>query len=516
MNTMNEVNDANDVNEAIEPAAGAASGIVSTGEATGFLPVPGHGRPITVIGTPAIRATFDAKCIEQAINARRAPGVTEVVLNPDAHCGFGAPVGCVLVSPTHIYPGPVGVDIKCSMSLLQLDLDSSAMDDRPTRRAVIKAILERTPTGPGRGSRHAPKGRPVEPSLGRRVVTEGASRGVCTALGIPIEWAERCEDSRHEGHDGSADALRDRLDRTIDASAQKVFAEKMTQLGSYGGGNHFGECEVVRLREGESARRAAEVFGLRDGRIAFLSHCGSRGWGALLADRQFKSMRRHFETWGIPLPGGDRHLVHAPLGTPEADAYLDDMALGANFATVNHLLINALVLEAFQEVIPGISGTLVYVISHNIARKEIVGNREAWVHRKGATRAFPRGHHALRDTPFAETGHPILLPGNPQDGSSVMVAEPGASLSCHSVNHGAGRRMSRTAAARELDQAHVDASFESADILFNGRHYPIDEAPGAYKDFREVLSSVELAGLASEVARLQARFVIKDGDKADD
>jgi len=227
-------------------------------------------------------------------------------------------------------------------------------------------------------------------------------------------------------------------------------------------------------------------------------------------------MQKKFADWGIPLPGGDRHMVHAPLGSPEADAYLDDMALGANFATVNHMLINALVLEAFQTIIPGVKGSLVYFISHNIARNEIVDNKPTWVHRKGATRAFPAQHHALKQTPFYETGHPILLPGNQQDGSSVMVAEQGAAKSCFSVNHGAGRRMSRTAANKALDQKQIDKSFDQADILTNCRNYPRDEAPRAYKDFEEVLSSVKKAGLASEVARLKARFVIKDGDKADD
>src|SRR5437773_5356181 len=97
--------------------------IHATGEATGFIPAPGDkGKPITVIGTSSIRAGFDATCLQQALNARGAPGVTDLVLNPDAHAGYGAPVGCVLTSPTHIYPGPVGVDIKCSMSFLQLDL----------------------------------------------------------------------------------------------------------------------------------------------------------------------------------------------------------------------------------------------------------------------------------------------------------------------------------------------------------------------------------------------------------
>src|SRR5882724_3367769 len=160
--------------------------IHSTGEATGFIPAPDNkGKPITVIGTAAIREMFDAKCIEQALNSRGAPGVTDLVLNPDSHCGYGAPVGCVLVSPTHVYPGPVGVDIKCSMSLLQLDLPADAVSDRPTRRALINAICARTPTGAGRGQRHVTMARHVDETLGRQVLIEGASESVCSQLGIP-------------------------------------------------------------------------------------------------------------------------------------------------------------------------------------------------------------------------------------------------------------------------------------------------------------------------------------------
>jgi tRNA-splicing ligase RtcB len=108
------------------------------------------------------------------------------------------------------------------------------------------------------------------------------------------------------------------------------------------------------------------------------------------------------------------------------------------------------------------------------------------------------------------------LPGDPQRGSAVMVAEAGAELSCFSVNHGAGRQLGRRQALRTLDQAAIDRSFEQCDILTNCRKYPRDEAPDAYKDFDEVLRSVKLAGLASEVARLRARFVIKDASAADD
>ncbi len=74
--------------------------LISTGEATAILPTTNSNtKPITVIGTESIRNTFDDGCLQQAINSRLAPGVTDLVLNPDAHCGYGAPVGCVMVSP---------------------------------------------------------------------------------------------------------------------------------------------------------------------------------------------------------------------------------------------------------------------------------------------------------------------------------------------------------------------------------------------------------------------------------
>src|SRR3954471_11857692 len=134
----------------------------------------------------------------------------------------------------------------------------------------------------------------------------------------------------------------------------------------------------------------------------------------------------------------------------------------------------------------------------------------------------PQGSYAcVSGGAFRFEGHAIcaagpsdLLPGNPQAGSVVMVAQPGAEKSCYSVNHGAGRCKGRKAAIREFDQACIDSEFDTCDILTNCRNYPKDEAPAAYKDFNEVLRSVESAGLASTVARLKARFVIKDSDQS--
>jgi tRNA-splicing ligase RtcB len=280
--------------------------ITPTEDAMALLPVRGGKlKPVTMIGTEAIRATFDDLCLQQAVNSAAAPGVSKLVLNPDAHCGYGAPVGSVLASPTHIYPGPVGVDIKCSMSLMQFDLPAEAIEPKETRRALINAICERIPTGPGKGQRSVRKGRYVHPELAKIACIKGAARDVLKMLELPPKWRHRCEDAAHFGHDGTVEALEARMEMHLAQISAGRFADKMSQLGSYGGGNHFGECEIVQVGEDDRAKAVAESFGLKDGCVAFLSHCGSRGFGHDLAMGQFRALQARFETWGIPLPGGD-------------------------------------------------------------------------------------------------------------------------------------------------------------------------------------------------------------------
>ena len=476
--------------------------IVKTGPARYLLPVPGR-RPVTIIANEAILAGLDEKCLEQAMNGASAPYVNRMVVNPDAHTGYGVPVGCVLASKDAIFPAPVGPDIKCSMSFLQSDLAASALVEKTTRRALIDAICARIPTGAN--NRQAAKGRRIDRETLREVAIFGAIPRVLEKLGIPESWRESCEDSSH----GDPVELAARLQ--VVCAANSRLEPSLASLGSYGSGNHFGEAEVVTIAPEMEA--LAAHFGLKDGCIGFLSHCGSRGFGYKLADAHFKSLAAKFKLWGTPLPGGDAHMVYAPLGTPEATAYLADMALGANFATVNHLLINALVLEAFEEIFPGTTADLVYYISHNLARREVVDDTKMWVIRKGATRALPAGHHELNGTRFLGTGHPILLPGNPTAGSHVMVASAGAASSLYSINHGAGRAMGRKQAERTLLRDEVDAGLAAADVMSNCRVYPIDEAPAAYKNFDDVIASITEADLAKSVARLRAVFVIKDGDK---
>ncbi len=487
-----------------DPAAPRAA-LIRQGPAEWLLPIAGR-RPVRLIANDTILAGFDAKVFEQIVNAAEMPGAEQVVIGADAHVGFGIAVGTTIVSETHVYPPVVGPDACCSMGLLQTDLPEDALQDKTARRAFINAITARIPTG--LGHRQAPKARTLSEDHLRWVTEHGATEPILRCLGIPEAWAAKCERAYYS----DADKLRAQFRKTT--TQRPELLPKLLALGSLGGGNHFISGDIVDLHRDSRTNGVAEAFGLQQGRFASLSHCGSRGFGFQLMAYHEKRLQAHYERWGIPFTGGDKHLVCAPIDSPEAQDYMLDLALAANFAVVNHLLIQAYVLEAAQEVFPGTKGDLVYHISHNVGQQEILQGRLKWVFRKGATRAFPAGHPGLKGSPFQSTGHPILLPGNARDGSFVMVAQPAAESTCFTVNHGAGRAMGRKQAQRELNQAAVDQNLLDCDIMHNGRAYPIDEAPGAYKDFDEVTKSVIEAGLAATVAHLRPRFVIKDNDQS--
>jgi tRNA-splicing ligase RtcB (3'-phosphate/5'-hydroxy nucleic acid ligase) len=483
---------------------------VDVTEATAKVPVGEGRRPFNVIANAAVRETMDAAVLRQAANIATAPGVSEFVLNPDAHLGYGCPVGSVFATQDVIYPCAVGPDVKCSMSFLQTDVPAEALTDKGLRRALILALAERIPTGAG--NRRAPKARRVDQSLLREVAVHGAaSKRVMDELGIPLAWYDLCEDASH----GRPEDLERRL-AEVGARTQLVYG-KLEQIGGVGGGNHFMEAGVVEVRPGMES--VAETFGIMNGHIGFLNHFGSRGFGFMLTSGakgwpgQFKVLAEKFKQWHIPFPGGDAHNVYVPVDSPQGAEYLADMYLGANFATVNHLLVCTYVAEAFREVLgAGVKADLVYYIAHNIIRREIVDGTPAWVHRKGATRALPGGHHELKGTRFEKTGHPILLPGNSVNGATIMVGHKASRLALNSVNHGAGRIMSRTKARQAFDQKAVNALLDNADVLYNSRNYPVDESPLAYKDYGQVIDSVETAGLASTVAKLRPVVNIKDDD----
>jgi tRNA-splicing ligase RtcB (3'-phosphate/5'-hydroxy nucleic acid ligase) len=249
----------------------------------------------------------------------------------------------------------------------------------------------------------------------------------------------------------------------------------LEQMGSLGGGNHFIELQ-----------RSTQT-----GTLFLQVHTGSRGFGHGLATNYFELAREERPS-----------MRDIDLGyfTPESRHYrdyLNAVAAGGNYAILNRLVIFEQVSDAFREVF-GEELELIYEISHNLVQKEWHPEfGDVWVHRKGATRAFPAGHPFLKGTQWEATGHPVLIPGSNKDWSYILRPLAGAEASGFSVNHGAGRRISRGEATRTLSQRKMDDEYREAGVVVNADgHVPLDEAAPCYKPSEEVVAAVVGAGLA--------------------
>ncbi|HEX5708856.1 MAG TPA: RtcB family protein [Pyrinomonadaceae bacterium] len=267
----------------------------------------------------------------------------------------------------------------------------------------------------------------------------------------------------------------------------------LEQLGSLGGGNHF-----IELQRSEQT-----------GTLFLQVHTGSRGFGHGLATNYFEMAREE-----RPAEIRDIDLGYFTPESRHYRDYLNAVAAGGNYAILNRLVIFEQVAEAFREVF-GQDLELIYEISHNLVQREWHPEfGDVWVHRKGATRAFPAGHPGLRGTFWEETGHPVLIPGSNKDWSYILRPLEGAVLSGYSVNHGAGRRLSRGEATRTLSQRVIDDEYREAGIVVNtdGR-VPLDEAAPAYKPSQEVIEAVTGAGLAEVEHRLWPLASLKGVDE---
>ncbi len=399
---------------------------------------------------------------DQVVNAASFPGVTRVAVTPDCHLGYGVPIGTVVETDGILLPTAAGYDIGCGMVQLQTTLTLEDIADKEKRRRWIDEVTKRIAVGVG--ASRVQKQRRVDSRTFSEVVRHGAK-----ALGRTASVTERdfipVED--------------DRVD--IPERAQ----EKRDQLGSLGGGNHFTEMQVDQ-----------------DGRVWVMLHTGSRGFGWNIA--------KHFFVAGAEALGLSRRSedsIWLDAGSRLGREYWNLHNMAANFAVANRLIIGEAVCAALEEVFGG-TADIYYEISHNLIQKE----SGKFVARKGATRAFPGGHPALRGTRWEKTGHPILIPGSMETGSAILFAEPGASQSIYSVNHGSGRRMSRGEARRVLKQEETDKRMAEAGILLNTRQTPLDESGPCYKNLDDVLDTVEMAGLARVEKRLKPVACIKGAD----
>ncbi len=423
--------------------------------------------PVRLFFTEKLLAETEDILYAQIVNATRFPGVKLVVITPDAHYGYGVPVGSVILTGGTLAMGPVGYDVGCGMVSAKSDVPAeAATKDRRLRFNV--EVMKRVEMGAGGKSKTSLRSLSEDEFM--KIVKGGADYYI-SKYGAPFDR------SRAERNRIPVDE-----DWEVPWGGRGRPERGISQLGSLGGGNHFIELQ-----------RCEEM-----GTLFVQVHSGSRGFGHGLATNYFHMAKEE-------RPNEIRHLDMGYF-TPDSKhyrSYLNAVAAGGNFAIINRLILYMQIAEAFEEVF-GSELELIYEISHNLVQKEWHPDYgEVWVHRKGATRAFPAGHPALDGTAWQDTGHPVLIPGSNHDYSFVLRPLPGAVRSGFSVNHGAGRRMSRGEAKRELSQKEVNRRYAEAGIVVNASaDVPLDESDVCYKPAREVVAAVTSAGLAEVVYRL--------------
>jgi tRNA-splicing ligase RtcB len=440
-------------------------------------------------------------CLEQVANVAFLPGIQKYSLAmPDIHWGYGFPIGGVAATDANeggvISPGGVGYDINCGVRLMRTDL--TLEDVKPRLRELVAQLFRDIPCGLGQGS-------DVRLTHGDelQVVKEGARWAVENGFGD-------ADDLQHIEEHGCMD------DAVASSITKRALERGASQLGSLGSGNHFLEVQVVDEIFHE---QAANVMGLFKGGITVMIHCGSRGFGYQVCDDYLRALRGAPTKYGIRLP--DRQLVSAPIKSEEGQEYLASMRCAANYAFANRQVLQAKAERAFLHALkisPNELGMqLIYDVPHNIAKHEqhVVDDSQrakwVWVHRKGATRAFPPGHPSLPDE-YKPIGQPVLVPGDMGRYSFVLVGAPGAmEQTFGTVCHGAGRMMSRARARKEktFHQLKEEMDQRGVVMMAQGKDTALEEAPWAYKDVENVVDVCHNAGLARKVARLRPIGVVK-------
>jgi tRNA-splicing ligase RtcB len=427
---------------------------------------------------------------QQAAQSASYPGAIGMYLMPDTHLGYSIPVGGVLVTEDVIVQAGSGYDVSCGVIYLKVPgLRAKGVRSWKRRKDWVDQVELRVATGVGS---HRPK---LMRKVSHRVIEEVMRYGA-KAIGIKPELCERQYIPVPEEFDFR------KIERAWDKAGP--------QLGSVGGGNHFIEMQVDR----------------DDGSVWIMIHCGSRGYGWQTANHYFYE--------GARLRGlapNRRELSWLRADEELGQEYWAHHNSAANYAVANRWTIVEGIREATQEVF-NCDVEPYYEISHNLVQQETLvlpdgSTTKGFVHRKGATRAFPAHHPDLYNTRWWDTGHPVLIPGSMLDGAAILFPQEGAYRSGCSVNHGSGRVMGRGQAKRTLAAIHDDIDDEMRTIkrkfgsgkgvqiegiVGNTKRTPLDECGHVYKDLDDVLAVLEAEGIARIEHRLFPVANIKGTD----
>jgi len=460
---------------------------------------PGMRVPGVIFATSKLMDSIvQDKAPEQVANVAHLPGIQKASLAmPDIHWGYGFPIGGVAAMDEKegvISPGGVGYDINCGVRVLRTNLKKDEVN--PYLDKLLDSLFVNIPSGVGSKGKLKLNERDLED-----VMVNGAKWAVRKGFGKEEDLKRTESYGAMEGADPAS-------------VSKKARDRGMPQLGTLGSGNHFLELQVVEKIFDEEA---AKKVGLFVGQVCVMIHCGSRGFGHQIADDYIRVMMDAMRKYGINLP--DRQLACAPIYSKEAKDYIKAMISAANFAWCNRQIITHWVRESFEKVFgknaQDLGIEMIYDVAHNIAKREehvIDGNRKwVWVHRKGATRAFPPGHPEVPEI-YREIGQPVLIPGSMGTGSYILVGTKEAmEKSFGSTCHGAGRVLSRKAAIKAAKGRDIKGELLRVGVKIRAasRDTMEEEIPDAYKDLDIVVDVVHRAGISKKVAKLKPFGVVK-------
>lgn len=445
---------------------------------------------------PKIR---EDQSLEQVANVAFLPGIVKHSLAmPDIHWGYGFPIGGVAATDPEdggvISPGGVGYDINCGVRLLRTNLTEAEV--RPHLHKLVGALFNHVPCGVGQAG--AIK---VSAQEAKKMLVQGAKWSVSKGFGIAGDLENTEASGVLEGADPAA-------------VSQRAYERGADQLGTLGSGNHFLEVQTIDTVFDEAT---ASAWGLFQGQVTVMIHSGSRGFGYQVCEDSLETSRRALEKYKISVP--DVQLSCAPVNSPEGRQYLGAMRAAANYAWNNRQCLMHLTREAFEKVFgrsfSDLGMFLIYDVAHNIAKFErykIDGKEKALcVHRKGATRAFAPGSSELTPV-YQKTGQPVIIPGDMGRNSYVLAGTLRAMDETFGTScHGAGRTMSRSAAAKAAHGRSIEKELAAKGIVVMGRGQKgiAEEQPAAYKDVNDVVHVMHESGIARKVVRMKPLGVIK-------
>jgi len=437
---------------------------------------------------------FRDRSIPQLINGTTLPGIVKyAIAMPDCHEGYSVPIGFVgatRVSDGVISPGACGFDINCGMRILKSN--HTEQEIKPYLDKIATEIQRQVPSGLG-------KGRKIK--LGIDEINKILEMGVPYLVKKGYGEKEDIENCESGGRLEQAD---------VSTVSDKAKNRGRGQIGTLGSGNHFMEIQKVEQIFDE---KTANTFGLFKDQVVIMIHTGSRGLGHQVCTDYLRTMIPAMQRYKINMP--DREFACVPFKSVEGQKYFSAMAGAANYAWSNRHMIAYYVRGAWKKILGEKEELeLLYDVAHNIIKREkhlIDGQEtEVIVHRKGSTRAFPPKHPEIPEK-YKEVGQPVLIPGTMGTASYILAGTEKSQEAWYTVNHGAGRTMSRGAARRRFSGQQVVQELEAKGIIvkYQNPRGIVEEAPLAYKDIHSVVEIVDKAGLAKKVAKLVPLAVIK-------